>query len=78
MTRSAPGGGVAGEHEGIIAIERPLAELAAAAREARICDAKLLTLVLAHARANGVQQWADAWHRVLRAVVDNIPAFNSV
>jgi nudix-type nucleoside diphosphatase (YffH/AdpP family) len=45
--RHSDGGGVAGEHEGITVIERPLAELAAAADQRRIADGKLLTLVLA-------------------------------
>jgi nudix-type nucleoside diphosphatase (YffH/AdpP family) len=45
--RTGEGGGVAGEHEGITAIERPLAQLAAAVDQQRIADGKLLTLVLA-------------------------------
>jgi 8-oxo-dGTP pyrophosphatase MutT (NUDIX family) len=45
--RKGPGGGVAGEHEGITPIERPLAELAVAVDRRWIADAKLVTLVLA-------------------------------
>jgi nudix-type nucleoside diphosphatase (YffH/AdpP family) len=45
--RTGLGGGVAGEHEGITVIERPLATLAADADQGRIADAKLMTLVLA-------------------------------
>jgi nudix-type nucleoside diphosphatase (YffH/AdpP family) len=45
--RKNPGGGVPGEHEGIITIERPLANLAVAVDQQRITDAKLVTLVLA-------------------------------
>jgi nudix-type nucleoside diphosphatase (YffH/AdpP family) len=43
--RIGAGGGVASEHENITVIERPLADLAAAADEGRIDDHKLLTLV---------------------------------
>ena len=43
--RIGPGGGVASEQENITVIERPLAELAAAADAGRIADHKLLTLV---------------------------------
>jgi 8-oxo-dGTP pyrophosphatase MutT (NUDIX family) len=45
--RKTPGGGAPGEHEGIITIERPLANLAVAVDQKRITDAKLVTLVLA-------------------------------
>jgi len=45
--RTGRGGGVAGEHEGISVLERPLAMLAADADQGRIADAKLMTLVLA-------------------------------
>jgi nudix-type nucleoside diphosphatase (YffH/AdpP family) len=45
--RIAEGGGVAGEHEAISVIERPLMDLAADADTGRIADGKLLTLVLA-------------------------------
>lgn len=45
--RTAPGGGVPGEHEGITVVERSLAGLALDADQASIADAKLLTLVLA-------------------------------
>jgi nudix-type nucleoside diphosphatase (YffH/AdpP family) len=45
--RKGQGGGLAGEHEGITIIERPLAELALAVDQQRIADAKLVTLVLA-------------------------------
>jgi len=45
--RVAEGGGVAEEHEGITVIERPLADLAAAADAGEIADLKLLTLTLA-------------------------------
>jgi hypothetical protein len=41
------GGGVEGEHEGIIVVERLLAEFAADVDQGRIADGKLLTLVLA-------------------------------
>ena len=43
--RIAPGGGVAAEQENITVVERPLADLAAAADAGRIDDHKLLTLV---------------------------------
>ena len=43
--RTGHGGGAPGEHEGITVVERPLAELAAAADRAEIADAKLLSLV---------------------------------
>jgi nudix-type nucleoside diphosphatase (YffH/AdpP family) len=45
--RIAPGGGVADEHEGITVIEHSLAELWNMVADARIVDAKLLTLVMA-------------------------------
>jgi 8-oxo-dGTP pyrophosphatase MutT (NUDIX family) len=45
--RTGPGGGVAGEHEGITVLERPLALLAADVDQGRIADAKLMTLVFA-------------------------------
>jgi nudix-type nucleoside diphosphatase (YffH/AdpP family) len=45
--RSGKGGGVASEHEDITVVERPLAELAADARQLRTTDGKLMTLVLA-------------------------------
>jgi nudix-type nucleoside diphosphatase (YffH/AdpP family) len=45
--RIGAGGGVAGEHEGITVVERPLAELAADVDRGRITDGKLLTLMLA-------------------------------
>ena len=45
--RKSPGGGAAGEHEGITIIERPLADLAAAVDQRWIADAKLVILVLA-------------------------------
>lgn len=45
--RTGRGGGVAGEHEGITVLERPLATLAADADQGCIADAKLMTLVLA-------------------------------
>jgi hypothetical protein len=41
------GGGVAGEHEGIVPVERPLAELAKEAERGLIEDGKLLSLVMA-------------------------------
>jgi nudix-type nucleoside diphosphatase (YffH/AdpP family) len=44
--RVAAGGGVAGEHEGIIVAERTLAELAMDLDQARITDGKLAMLVL--------------------------------
>ena len=43
--RRGQGGGAPGEHEGVTVVERPLAELAAAADRAEIADAKLLSLV---------------------------------
>ncbi len=43
--RTGKGGGVAGEHEGVTVVERPLADLAARADAGRITDAKLLILV---------------------------------
>jgi 8-oxo-dGTP pyrophosphatase MutT (NUDIX family) len=45
--RNGPGGGVAGEHEGITVMERPLTDLALAVDRRWIADAKLVTLVLA-------------------------------
>jgi nudix-type nucleoside diphosphatase (YffH/AdpP family) len=45
--RTGPGGGVAGEHEGITVKERPLTDLALAVDRREIADAKLVTLVLA-------------------------------
>jgi hypothetical protein len=63
--RVGPGGGVAGEHEGITALERPLADLAADVDRARIADGKLVTLILAlrlrrpelfHQRIDSAQQ----------------------
>ena len=45
--RVSPGGGAAGEHEGITVIERSLATLAGDAAAGRLTDLKLLTLVLA-------------------------------
>jgi len=45
--RTGRGGGVAGEHEGITVLERPLAILAANADQGLIADGKLMTLVLA-------------------------------
>jgi nudix-type nucleoside diphosphatase (YffH/AdpP family) len=45
--RKGPGRGVAGEHEGITIVERPLADLAVAVDRRWIADAKLVTLVLA-------------------------------
>lgn len=44
--RTAEGGGVADEHEGITVVERSLAELATAVDEGRIEDGKLATLIL--------------------------------
>jgi len=44
--RVGPGGGVAGEHEGVTVIERSLAALAADAEAGRIVDLKLLALIL--------------------------------
>jgi hypothetical protein len=41
------GGGVAGEHEGITVVERPLEQLALYLDQARIVDGKLVTLILA-------------------------------
>jgi nudix-type nucleoside diphosphatase (YffH/AdpP family) len=45
--RTGPGGGVAGEHEGITVIELPLPQLARDAAHGRIADGKLLTLIFA-------------------------------
>jgi nudix-type nucleoside diphosphatase (YffH/AdpP family) len=45
--RTGPGGGAAGEHEGITVIERPLLELARSVDAGRAADGKLATLVLA-------------------------------
>lgn len=45
--RVGPGGGLAEEHETIIVVERPLADLLTDADQGRISDGKLLTLVLA-------------------------------
>jgi nudix-type nucleoside diphosphatase (YffH/AdpP family) len=45
--RTGAGGGVAGEHEGITVVERPLASLAAEVDRGRIADGKLVTLILA-------------------------------
>ena len=45
--RVAQGGGVAGEHEAITVVERPLADLAADMGHGRITDGKLATLILA-------------------------------
>jgi len=45
--RSGSGGGLAREHEGILAVERPLADLARDADRGLIEDGKLLTLVMA-------------------------------
>lgn len=45
--RVGPGGGLAEEHENIVVVERPLADLLADADQGRISDGKLLTLVLA-------------------------------
>lgn len=45
LDRIAAGGGLASEHENITVIERPLADLAAAADACLIDDHKLLTLV---------------------------------
>ncbi len=45
--RVAQGGGVAGEHEGITVVERPLEHLARDLEEGRMVDGKLVTLILA-------------------------------
>jgi ADP-ribose pyrophosphatase YjhB (NUDIX family) len=45
--RTAEGGGVPGEHEGIAVIERPLTQLARELDQGRIVDGKLVTLVYA-------------------------------
>jgi hypothetical protein len=45
--RVANGGGVAGEHEGITVVERPLEQLARDLDEGRMVDGKLVTLILA-------------------------------
>jgi nudix-type nucleoside diphosphatase (YffH/AdpP family) len=45
--RIGEGGGVAGEHEGIIVVERTLAGLAVDVDQGRIADGKLVTLLLA-------------------------------
>jgi nudix-type nucleoside diphosphatase (YffH/AdpP family) len=45
--RVAQGGGVAGEHEGITVVERPLEHLARDLEEGRMVDGKLMTLILA-------------------------------
>jgi nudix-type nucleoside diphosphatase (YffH/AdpP family) len=45
--RTAEGGGVPGEHEGIAVIERPLVQLARDLDQGRIVDGKLVTLVYA-------------------------------
>jgi nudix-type nucleoside diphosphatase (YffH/AdpP family) len=45
--RVGAGGGAAGEHEGIIVVERAFAELAAALDQGRIADGKLATMILA-------------------------------
>lgn len=45
--RTAEGGGVLGEHEGIAVIERPLIQLAREVDQGRIVDGKLVTLVYA-------------------------------
>jgi nudix-type nucleoside diphosphatase (YffH/AdpP family) len=45
--RVSRGGGVEGEHEGIVVVERRLVDLATDQDEGRIADGKLLTLVLA-------------------------------
>lgn len=45
--RTGKGGGVAGEHEGITVIERPLRLLASDADQGLIADGKLVTLVFA-------------------------------
>jgi nudix-type nucleoside diphosphatase (YffH/AdpP family) len=47
VDRRGKGGGVVGEHEGIIVVERPLAALAQDADAGRVVDGKLLTLILA-------------------------------
>lgn len=59
--RVGPGGGAAGEHEGITVVETPLAALVADADAGRIVDLKLLTLVLAlRARMPGLFAAAPA------------------
>jgi nudix-type nucleoside diphosphatase (YffH/AdpP family) len=45
--RTAKGGGLLGEHEGITVVERPLAQLACDLDQGRITDGKLVTLVYA-------------------------------
>ncbi len=45
--RVGKGGGVAGEHEGITVVERPLEQLARDLDEGRMADGKLVTLILA-------------------------------
>ena len=45
--RTARGGGLLGEHEGIAVIERPLMQLARDLDQCRIVDGKLVTLVYA-------------------------------
>lgn len=45
--RGGTGGGVAGEHEGIAVVERPLEQLAIDLDQGRIVDGKLVTLMLA-------------------------------
>jgi nudix-type nucleoside diphosphatase (YffH/AdpP family) len=47
VDRTAEGGGVPGEHEGIAVIERPLIHLARDLDQGRIVDGKLVTLVYA-------------------------------
>ena len=45
--RSGAGGGVAGEHEGITVVERPLEQLASDLDAGRVVDGKLVILLLA-------------------------------
>jgi nudix-type nucleoside diphosphatase (YffH/AdpP family) len=45
--RVGKGGGVAGEHEGITVVERPLEQLARETDQGRVLDGKLLNLILA-------------------------------